>query len=139
MATQTPSIEIDRSAYDHYNKERLVYRAPLGLTQELVRAISQQKNEPEWMLQKRLEGLKEFHRLPWPTWGPSLEKLDISQIHLFLRPDAKNNARSWEDVPADIRKTYERLGIPQAEKNALAGVGAQYESEVVYHNLKKEL
>jgi Fe-S cluster assembly protein SufB len=129
---------IDRSIYDHKNKEQFKVKAEAGLTEELVRSISTHKKEPEWMLQKRLNALKLFHELSMPTWGPSLEKLDLSTIHYFLAPDAKKNAHSWDDVPDDIKQTFERLGIPQAERKALAGVGAQYESEVVYHKLKKE-
>lgn len=132
------SFEINRETYDHINEENLTFKAEEGITEELVRTISQQKNEPEWMLQKRLEGLRLFHQLKMPDWGPSLKDLDLSKIHFFVLPNAKQNARTWEDVPADIKKTFDKLGIPEAEKNALAGVGAQYESQVVYHNLKKE-
>ncbi len=133
------TFQINRENYDHYNKENLVFKAPPGITEELVRDISKQKNEPEWMLQKRLEGLKAFNELKLPSWGPDLSKLDLSKIHFFMRPDAKSNAKSWADVPEDIRRTYDKLGIPEAEKTVLAGVGAQYESQVVYHSLKKEL
>ena len=130
------TFEIDRSNYDHYNKEKLSYKSDLGeLNEELVREISKQKNEPEWMLQKRLKGLELFHKIPMPHWGPSLAKLDLTKIHFFVRPDAKSNATDWKDVPEDIKNTFERLGIPEAEKTALAGAGAQYESDVVYHNL----
>ena len=132
------NFEINRETYDHYNEERLTFKAIPGLTKELVRRISKEKNEPEWMLQKRLQGLKLFHELTMPKWGPDLSKLDLSKIHFFMTPDAKKNARTWDDVPEDIKKTFDKLGIPEAEKNALAGVGAQYESNVVYHNLKKE-
>ncbi|RJQ15950.1 Fe-S cluster assembly protein SufB [Candidatus Woesearchaeota archaeon] len=132
------TFQINRETYDHYNEERLLFRAVPGIDEKLVREISKQKNEPAWMLQKRLEGLKTFYELKMPAWGPSLEKLDLSQIHFFLRPDAKKNARTWADVPEDIKRTFDKLGIPEAEKTALAGVGSQYESEVVYHNLKKE-
>ncbi len=131
-------FQIDRSRFDHVNQEHLAYKAPLGLSEELVRDISKTKGEPEWMLEKRLEGLRTFNAMPIPTWGPDLSDLDLSQLHLFMRPKAKQNARKWEDVPEDIRGTFDKLGIPEAEKKALAGVGAQYESEVVYHNLKKE-
>jgi Fe-S cluster assembly protein SufB len=132
------TFAIDRSTYDKSNKEKLVYKARPGLSEELVREISKIKNEPEWMLAKRLEGLKAFNELKTPEWGPDISELDISKLHLFMRPDAKRNAESWKEVPEDIRKTYDRLGIPEAEKKALSGVGAQYESEVVYHKLKKE-
>ena len=143
MKTKTVSkqkikdFSIDRETYDHANKEKHVFKAEEGLSEELVREISKQKNEPEWMLNKRLEGLKAYNELPMPTWGPSLKDLDISDIHLFVRPDAKNNAQKWEDVPDDIKATFDKLGIPEAEKKALSGVGAQYDSDVVYHKLKK--
>ena len=130
-------FSINRETYDHANKEKHIFKAEEGLSEELVREISKQKNEPEWMLNKRLEGLKAYNELPMPNWGPSLKDLDISNMHLFVRPDAKNNAQKWEDVPDDIKKTFDKLGIPEAEKKALSGVGAQYDSEVVYHKLKK--
>ena len=132
------TFAIDRSTYDQYNDERLTFKATEGIDESTVRNISKEKNEPEWMLKKRLEGFRIFQSLPFPTWGPSLAKLDLSKIHYFMKPDAKRNATSWENVPEDIRKTFDRLGIPEAEKHALGGVGAQYESEVIYHSLKKE-
>jgi len=131
-------LEINRETYDHYNEDRSIYKSSPGLTREIVELISKQKNEPDWMLQKRLKAFELFEKLPMPTWGPSLEDLDLNEIIFFNRPDAKKNSTSWDDVPADIKKTFERLGIPEAERTALAGAGAQYESEVVYHNLKKE-
>lgn len=137
--TNMQTFQINRENYDHYNEENLAFKAPEGINEDLVRYISKQKSEPEWMLKKRLEGLKAFNELKLPNWGPDLSKLDLSKIHFFMRPNAKSNAKSWDDVPADIRKTYDRLGIPEAEKTVLAGVGAQYESQVVYHSLKKEL
>src|SRR3989344_2779728 len=130
-------IEIDRKRYDTYNEERLRYRAVDGLTKELVEEISAQKNEPEWMLNFRLKCLDIFHKLPMPNWGPSLKNLDLNKITYFLRPDA-GRANNWAEVPEDIKKTFERLGIPEAERKALGGAGAQYESDVIYHNLKKE-
>jgi Fe-S cluster assembly protein SufB len=132
-------LEVKRDNYDHINPENLKFKAEKGISEELVRQISKDKNEPEWMLDKRLEGLKVFNEKEMPNWGPDLSELDLNEIHYYMRPDAKKNQTSWEDVPEDIRKTYEKLGIPEAERNALAGVGAQYESEVVYHKLKKEL
>lgn len=133
------TIEINRENYDHYIPEKLIFKAELGVNEKLVRQISKDKNEPEWMLEKRLLGLKIFNKKPIPAWGPDLSDLDLSKIIYYMRPDAKRNSRSWDDVPEDIRNTYEKLGIPQAEKNSLGGVGAQFESEVVYHNLKKDL
>jgi len=136
MAEQV--LEINRSTYDHYNKDKYIYKAEPGLTKEVVEEISSQKKEPEWMLNKRLKAFEIFQKMPMPTWGPNLTDLDLNEIIFYQRPDAKNNATKWEDVPEDIKKTFERLGIPEAEKKALAGAGAQYESDVVYHNLKKE-
>src|SRR3989344_6765605 len=132
-------FEINRSTYDHYNSDILKFKSNLGINEEIVRMISSDKNEPEWMLNKRLNALNLFNELSMPSWGPDISKLDLSEIHYYLKPDATKNAKSWEQVPQDIRETYERLGIPQAERSILAGVGAQYESEVVYHKLKKEL
>ena len=133
------TLDINRETYDHYNPERLTFKAQPGINEEIVRRISQDKNEPEWMLKKRLLGLRIFNELSIPDWGPDISDLDLSEIIYYMKPDAKKNAHSWEDVPEDIRQTYEKLGIPKAEREALGGVGAQYESEVVYHNLRKEL
>ncbi len=131
------TFSVDRSKYDKANEERLKYKAKPGINEEVVRNISKSKNEPAWMLEKRLEGLRLFNELPLPTWGPDLSDLDLTKITFFIQSDAQKNATSWEDVPKDIKETYDKLGIPEAEHKALAGVGAQYESEVVYHNLKK--
>jgi len=133
------SLELDRNIFDHYNPEDLKFRAEAGLTEELVRQISKDKNEPEWMLQKRLLGLKIFNKKPVPTWGPDLSDLNLDEIHFYMKPNAYKNSKSWDSVPEDIKRTFDRLGIPEAEKKSLAGVGAQYESEVIYHNLKKSL
>jgi len=127
-----------REAYDNSNVEDLKFKSPLGISEEVVREISKQKNEPDWMLQKRLIGLNVFNELKMPTWGPDISGLDLSKIHFFMRPNAKSNSNNWEDVPKEIRETYEKLGIPEAERISLAGTGAQYESEVVYHKLKEE-
>ena len=128
-----------RAVFDTAAREDLKFKAKPGISEELVRGISQDKNEPEWMLKKRLLALKLFFEKPMPNWGPELVDLDLNKIHLYMKPNAERNSRSWEDVPLEIRKTYEKLGIPKAEKKALAGVGAQYESEVIYHNLKESL
>jgi Fe-S cluster assembly protein SufB len=100
--------------------------------------ISKHKNEPEWMLEFRLKALESFLEKPTPTWGGDLSAMDYDDIYYYIRP-MENQGRSWDDVPDDIKNTFEKLGIPQAERESLAGVGAQYESEVVYHSLKKEL
>lgn len=132
-------LEINRERYDQRNEEKLVYKANPGISREIVVEISKSKNEPEWMLKRRLQCFEIFQKLPIPSWGPSLKELNLDNIIFFMRPDAKKNARSWDDVPPEIKRTFERLGIPEAEQRALGGVGAQYESEVIYHNLKKEL
>jgi Fe-S cluster assembly protein SufB len=129
---------VDRSRYDRADAEELLYKAPEGLSEDLIREISKQKNEPEWMLQKRLEAFQIFLSKEMPNFGPNLDGLDLDKIHYYVRPNAKMNAETWEDVPENIRNTYERLGIPEAERGALGGVGAQYDSDVVYHNLQKE-
>lgn len=108
-----------------------------GLTQELVVKISKQKNEPNWMLTKRLAALKLYNQTPLPRFGPSLKNLDLNKIVYYIDPDSKE-VSNWNKVPKDIKKTFDKLGIPEAEKKMLSGVGAQYDSGVVYHNLKKQ-
>ncbi|MEK6811991.1 MAG: Fe-S cluster assembly protein SufB [Nanoarchaeota archaeon] len=133
------TLNITRNIYDDANEEKFIFKSGLGVSKALVRQISADKEEPEWMLKKRLEAHELFENMDMPNFGPDLSDLNFDEIHFYMRPDAKKNSESWEDVPADIRETYEKLGIPKAEREALAGVGAQYESEVVYHKLKKEL
>lgn len=127
-----------RERYDEANPSLYADEAAAGLTEELVRRISASKNEPAWMLELRLKGLAHFLKTPVPTWGPDLSNLDMDEIVYFLQPGKTRNARSWDDVPDDIKNTFEKLGIPEAERKALAGAGAQYESEMAYHNLKDE-
>ena len=134
-----PELEINRENYDHYNEEKLTYKAEPGLSEELVRRISADKNEPEWMLKKRLAGLKLFQEKSMPPWSPRIDDLDLNNIVYYMRPDAKKNASSLDELPEEIRNTYDRLGISKAEQESLGGSGFQYESEVVYHNLKKDL
>ncbi|MDP4507700.1 Fe-S cluster assembly protein SufB [Nonomuraea sp. NBC_00507] len=113
--------------------------AKRGLSEEVVRNISALKNEPEWMLDLRLKGLRLFHRKPLPTWGSDLTGIDFDNIKYFVRSTEKQ-AASWDELPADIKNTYDKLGIPEAEKQRLiAGVAAQYESEVVYHKIREDL
>ena len=115
-----------------------VYKAPKGLSEELVRSISEYKDEPEWMRDFRLKALDHFESRPTPDWGGDLEQIDFDDIHYFVRASERPE-RSWDDVPEDIKDTFDRLGIPEAEREFLAGVGAQYESEVVYHQINEEL
>ncbi len=129
---------INRDTFGHKNAERHRFKAEPGISETVVKKISSEKNEPEWMLEHRLKSLGLFNKLEYPKWGPSLEKLDLDKISFYASPDAEKNAKDWKDVPEDIKKTFERLGIPEAEQKVLAGVGAQYESDVVYHSLKEE-
>jgi Fe-S cluster assembly protein SufB len=112
--------------------------ATKGLSKSLVRHISKEKKEPSWLLEKRLLGLKLFNNMPLPSFGPDLSHLDFKALTYYAVASEGENVKKWADVPKDIRKTFQRLGIPKAEHALLAGVGAQYESKVVYHNLKKE-
>ena len=110
-----------------------------GLNEDVVRNISALKNEPQWMLDLRLKGLDLFNRKPMPTWGSDLSGIDFDNIKYFVRSTEKQ-AATWEDLPAEIKNTYDRLGIPEAEKQRLvSGVAAQYESEVVYHQIREDL
>src|SRR5918999_1298956 len=118
--------------------EDYFFKSGRGLSPELVAAISEHKNEPEWMRKFRLKSLDYFLARPMPSWGADLSGIDFENIYYYIRPTEKQ-ASSWEDLPPDIRDTWDKLGIPEAEKSYLAGVGAQYESEVVYHKLQEEL
>lgn len=111
--------------------------AKIGLDEELVRLISSEKNEPKWMLEHRLACLAQYRAMPLPVWGPDISRLDLERIRYYARATDRP-AQTWEDVPADIKRTFDRLGIPKAEQTVLAGVGAQYESTVIYHSLKKK-
>src|SRR3989344_3658040 len=131
-------FKIDRSRYDDFVSIKNKFESPEGLTEELVRFISKEKNEPEWMLNKRLQGFKLFTETKLPTWGPDLTKLDLDKIKYYVDPDAKESTK-WEDVPEEIRKVAERIGIPEAEKRELGGAGFQFDSSMAYHSLKIEL
>ena len=126
-----------RNIYNEKNIENAEYKT-IGLTEEVVRDISKRKNEPKWMLDARLKALEIYNKLDMPTWGPDLSELDMSKIATYVKPKSKKN-NTWDDVPDEIKNTFDRLGIPEAEKEMLAGVGAQYDSEIVYHNIQKEM
>jgi Fe-S cluster assembly protein SufB len=134
--TDISEFSVDRSVYDKADTQKSAFVAKPGVNKEIVLEISKQKGEPDWMLKKRLGALEFYESESLPKWGPSLAKLDLDKITYFVRPDAAQS-RKWEDVPEEIKKTFERIGIPEAERKALSGVGAQYDSSVVYHNLKK--
>lgn len=138
MKEKSQVADIDRSIYDIRDKEDDAYRMKEGLTPEIIDKLSKEKEDPVWMQQFRLESLQIYNETPVPNWGPSLDGLDIDHIATYVRPktDMKNN---WKDVPQDIKDTFDRLGIPQAERKSLAGVGAQYDSELVYHNVRDEV
>ncbi|SHI34114.1 Fe-S cluster assembly protein SufB [Clostridium cavendishii DSM 21758] len=138
MAKKTVVADIDRGIYDVINEDNFSYKSDKGLTEEIVTTISNEKNEPEWMLNFRLRSLKIYNELKIPDWGPDISDLDMDNIVTYVKPKT-SMTESWDAVPEDIKDTFERLGIPQAERESLAGVGAQYDSEVVYHNVKEEL
>ncbi len=138
MEEKTYVEDIDRSLYDFRNEDRDAYRIQQGLTPEIVEKISREKHDPEWMHDFRLRSLEIYNSLQIPNWGPSIEGLHMESIVTYVRPNTAMQGK-WEDVPADIKDTFERLGIPQAEQTSLAGVGAQYDSELVYHNVRKEV
>jgi len=140
-AVAKPELQFDYSKYGFRDEERYTFKAPKGLNADVVREISALKHEPEWMLKRRLKALDIFNKKPLPLQGmwanPELAELNFDEIHYFVRPGEKP-ATDWEAVPETIRNTFEKLGIPEAERKFLAGVGAQYESEVVYHSLREE-
>jgi len=131
--------DVNRAFYDFRYEEKDAYKVQSGLTREIVEQISREKNDPEWMRDFRLKSLEIFDKTPMPDWGPSIEGLDMGNIVTYVRPNARRMNTKWEDVPGDIKDTFERLGIPQAERESLAGVGAQYDSELVYHNVREEV
>ena len=136
---KTYVADIERGIYDIKDEMKHKYSTGKGLTAETIRKISANKNEPQWMLDYRLRALEVFNSKPMPTWGADLSDLDLNDIIYYLEPDAKRMSDSWDDVPEYIKNSFERLGIQQAEKTSLSGVGAQYDSEVVYHNMNREL
>lgn len=138
MSEKTFVEDINRNMYDFKMEEKDAYKLSAGLTLEIVEQLSKEKNDPEWMHDFRLESLKIYDEMMVPDWGPSIEGLNMDNIVTYVRPNT-NMKGKWEEVPEDIKITFEKLGIPQAERESLAGVGAQYDSELVYHNVKKEV
>ena len=138
MREKTHVDDIDRSVYDIRDAEHDAYRMEAGLTPAIVEKLSQEKNDPVWMQQFRLHSLQIYNETPLPDWGPSLAGLDMDHIATYVRPNTKMQ-NDWKNVPQDIKDTFERLGIPEAERKSLAGVGAQYDSELVYHNVRAEV
>ena len=136
---RTEVEDVDRSLYDFVKSEEGYERFADGLSPQIVEDISRRKDEPQWMLDLRLRSLQIYERTPMPSnWGPSIEGLDMADISTYVTAGSKQ-ADSWDEVPEDIKDTFERLGIPEAERTSLAGVGAQYDSELVYHNMREEV
>lgn len=131
-------IDQDRGVYDIINDVKIAKQVEKGLSKDIVLEISKEKNEPKWMLDIRLKALEEFNKQSNPNWGPDLSEVDISKIVTYIKPDTKKT-NNWNDVPEDIKDTFDKLGIPEAEKKALAGVSVQLDSEEVYHNVKELL
>jgi Fe-S cluster assembly protein SufB len=122
----------------HDRDDNYAFKSGKGLSREVVENISHMKGEPQWMLDFRLKALDHFLKRPMPTWGPSLKELNFDEIYFYVKPMEKSE-KSWEDVPDDIKRTFDKLGVPEAERKFLAGLGAQYESEMVYHSIQEHL
>ncbi|NOY76573.1 MAG: Fe-S cluster assembly protein SufB [Calditrichaeota bacterium] len=131
-------IGSDRHKYDFKNPENYFFKAPKGLSREVVELISEMKGEPSWMRDIRLKALDTYTQMPIPTWGGDLSEINFDDIYYYIKP-AEKQGRSWDDIPRDIKETFDKLGIPEAEQKYLGGVGAQYESEAIYHSLKESL
>lgn len=135
---KTEVQDINRNIYDIKNEDNYDFKMEKGLSKKIVEEISNMKNEPNWMKELRLQALETYNKLSIPTWGPDLSALKMEELATYVKPKSNLNT-TWEDVPEDIKKTFDNLGIPEAEKKSLAGVGAQYDSEVVYHSIKEDL
>ena len=131
--------DIERALYDIKDVDCSAYKSRSGLTEDIICDISKRKNDPDWMLEFRLKALETYEKTPLPTWGPDISELNMDDIVTYVQPNAKMTG-NWKEVPEDIKNTFDRLGIPEAEqKQSLAGVGAQYDSEVVYHSIQDDL
>ncbi|MFC7322185.1 Fe-S cluster assembly protein SufB [Halobacillus campisalis] len=136
MAKKAP--EVGEYQYGFHERDVSIFRTQKGLTKEVVKQISDYKEEPKWMLDFRLKALEQFYKMPMPQWGGDLSELHFDEITYYVKPSERSE-RSWDEVPEEIKNTFDRLGIPEAEQKYLSGVSAQYESEVVYHNMEKDL
>ena len=135
---QVAGIKDDYKYGFHDSEENYAFKSGKGLTREIVCQISEMKNEPLWMREIRLKALEVFRSKPTPVWGGDLSQLNFDDIYYYMKA-ADRQGKTWDDVPAEIKNTFDKLGIPEAERKFLAGVGAQYESEVVYHSLREDL
>lgn len=139
VATPKPQVDIGDYKYGFHDKEDYFYKSEKGLSREVVENISKMKGEPDWMLDYRLKSYEHFLKRPMPNWGSKgIDDLDFDDIYYYIRPSEKQG-KTWDEVPEYIKDTFEKLGIPEAERKFLAGVGAQYESEVIYHSLREDL
>ncbi|MFD0672982.1 Fe-S cluster assembly protein SufB [Cohnella sp. GCM10027633] len=131
-------MEFEEYKYGFRDEHKAIFQSGKGLTEEVVRTISEIKGEPEWMLKFRLKALEQFRKMEMPRWGGNMDDLDFEDIQYYVRPSEKQG-KTWEEVPEEIKATFDKLGIPEAEQKFLAGVSAQYESEVVYHSMQEDL
>ena len=140
VASKTNDIfnDLNTKKYGFKDPENYAFKSEKGLSASIVRKISEMKGEPEWMFAFRLKALDHFVKMPYPKWGPDLSSLDLDDLYYYVRP-TDEQGHTWDEVPDDIKNTFNRLGIPEAEQKFLAGVGAQYESEMVYHSIKQQL
>ncbi len=139
VSTPRPDIDLGDYKYGFRDEEDYFFKSEKGLNREIVEKISKMKGEPEWMLEYRLQAYDHFVKRPMPNWGAeAIHEIDFDDIYYYIKP-SEEMGRSWDDVPAYIKDTFEKLGIPEAERKFLAGVGAQYESEVIYHSLREDL
>lgn len=136
MAKKMP--EISEYKYGFRDEHKAIFQTGKGLNADVVTCISQLKNEPDWMLQFRLKSLELFEKMPMPRWGGNMDELDFNEIQYYVKP-SEGQGKTWEEVPSEIKQTFDKLGIPEAEQKYLAGVSAQYESEVVYHSMQQDL
>ena len=135
----TENVSFDYEKYDFKDSTKnYVFKGEKGISEDIIKMISDKKNEPEWMREFRLRSFELFNSKPMPKWGADLSQIMFDNIYYYAKPTDKQ-ANNWDDVPEDIKNTFDKLGIPEAERKFLAGVGAQYESDVVYHNLREDL
>ncbi|AHC14282.1 Fe-S cluster assembly protein SufB [Salinispira pacifica] len=139
MSSEASTVQLDDYKYGFSFPDKSVFKTKKGLNEEIVKEISREKNEPQWMTDFRLQSLKAFQGKPMPNWGADLSDINFDEFVYYARSNEGGQQRSWDDLPQDIKETYDRLGIPEAEQKFLAGVGAQYDSEMVYHNIREDL
>ncbi len=138
MSSQPQTIDIGEYKFGFHYPDRSVYKAEKGLSEAVVNAISDHKNEPDWMREFRLRSLQAFLSKEMPNWGADLSDIDFDEFYYYAKPSDRQT-RTWDDVPDEIKRTFDRIGIPEAERKFLAGVGAQYDSEMVYHNIQESV